>query len=41
MVRFKAARVFSLAYLSRNWRHNFLNAKNLYGSDCICLRGRK
>jgi len=34
MVRFKtatkAARVFSLAYLSRNWRHNTLNANELY-----------
>jgi len=29
-VRFKAARVFSLSYLSRNWRQNMLSANELY-----------
>src|SRR5271165_3759309 len=27
--------------LSRNWRHNFLKAKNLYESGCIWLHVRK
>ena len=38
MVRFKAARVFSLAYLSRNWWHNTLNTNELYKEGRYHLR---
>ena len=38
MVRFKAARVFSLVYLSRNWWHNTLNTNELYKEGRYHLR---